>query len=152
MRRITEALIGVFIALAFSETFWVRGVDSPLVVEGDSMEPTFCEGQRVWVNRLAAPERGAVVVLRDPTDARQFCVKRVLGQPGDEVVIGPDGATVNGQASNWRGNWPVERKWRLGAGELFVVGDNSAKSVDSRRWPTAGIPVGLVVGQPFGHR
>ncbi len=116
------------------------------------MEPTFREGHRVGVNRLAAPRRGAVVVLRDPTNARQFCVKRVLGLPGDEVVIGPDGALVNGQPSNWRGDWPVERTWRLAAGELFVVGDNSANSVDSRRWPTAGVSLDLVVGQPFGRR
>jgi signal peptidase I len=152
MRRIVEALITVAIVLAFCEGFWVRGVVSPLVVEGNSMEQTFREGQRVWVNRLAATRRGAVVVLRDPTNAQKLCIKRVLGLPGDEVVIGPSGARVNSEPANWQGAWPVERTWRLGEGELFVVGDNSANSVDSRRWPTAGIPVELVVGQPFGRR
>ncbi|OHB81732.1 MAG: hypothetical protein A2W31_07100 [Planctomycetes bacterium RBG_16_64_10] len=49
------------------------------------------------------------------------------------------------------GRWGLERAYQLGADEVFVLGDNSPISDDSRSWPYGGgLPLRLVVGRPLG--
>ncbi|QDT15712.1 signal peptidase I [Alienimonas californiensis] len=43
----------------------------------------------------------------------------------------------------------VEEDYRLGEGELFVLGDNSPVSLDSRGWSDGAVPERLLVGKPF---
>ena len=43
----------------------------------------------------------------------------------------------------------VEDDYELGPGELFVLGDNSPVSLDSRGWEDGAIPERLLVGKPF---
>ena len=43
----------------------------------------------------------------------------------------------------------VEEECRLGPGELFVLGDNSPVSLDSRGWEQGAVPERLLVGKPF---
>ena len=48
-------------------------------------------GDRLWIDRTAferrRPHRGEVVVLRNPHDGSQLCVKRVVGLPGETVEL-----------------------------------------------------------------
>src|SRR3989344_1761956 len=64
---------------------------SPFQVEGSSMVDTLEDKQYIIINKLAyligEPERGDVVVFRPPTDHDKYYVKRVIGLPGDEVII-----------------------------------------------------------------
>jgi signal peptidase I len=48
-----------------------------------------------------------------------------------------------------RGRHGVLRPYRLGPDELFVLGDNSPVSHDSRRWPDGAVPRSLLIGKPF---
>ncbi len=43
----------------------------------------------------------------------------------------------------------VEEDYRLREGELFVLGDNSPVSLDSRGWTDGAVPDRLLVGKPF---
>jgi signal peptidase I len=43
----------------------------------------------------------------------------------------------------------VQRPYQLDANELFVLGDNSPVSHDSRRWPDGAVSMNLLVGKPF---
>jgi hypothetical protein len=43
----------------------------------------------------------------------------------------------------------IQRPYELGDDELFVLGDNSPVSHDSRRWADGAVPEGLLVGKPF---
>ncbi|TWT37677.1 signal peptidase I [Posidoniimonas corsicana] len=46
-----------------------------------------------------------------------------------------------------------DQPWRIGPGEYFVLGDNQAVSVDSRRWDSGpGLPRRLIVGRPHRWR
>jgi signal peptidase I len=46
--------------------------------------------------------------------------------------------------------WGVDRPYRLGPDEYFVLGDNSPASDDSRSWPSGpAVPVQLLVGRPL---
>jgi hypothetical protein len=43
----------------------------------------------------------------------------------------------------------VQRPYQLGDNELFVLGDNSPVSHDSRRWADGAVPMNLLIGKPF---
>jgi hypothetical protein len=43
----------------------------------------------------------------------------------------------------------VQKPYQLDADELFVLGDNSPVSHDSRRWPDGAVKTSLLVGKPF---
>lgn len=43
----------------------------------------------------------------------------------------------------------IQQPYQLGADELFVLGDNSPVSHDSRRWPDGAVAMNLLVGKPF---
>ncbi|MBA4068072.1 MAG: hypothetical protein C0501_31090 [Isosphaera sp.] len=44
---------------------------------------------------------------------------------------------------------PHGRPAALGPDEYFLLGDNSANSQDSRKWPTPGVPEAEFIGKPF---
>lgn len=129
-------------------------------------------GDTIWIDRTAylfhPPRRWDVVVFHCPNDASQYCVKRIVGLPGE--VIGIDGGNVvaNGQVVSpppaRENGFPLRyesapdmsrvviRKlpWQLGPAEYFVVGDNSHISDDSRSWPSGpGLPRKLLFGKPL---
>ncbi len=70
-------------------------------IESHSMEPNFFEGQFVLVNKLAyklgEPERGDVVVFRNPGNEDEDYIKRVIGIPGDTIQFADGEVYVNGE-------------------------------------------------------
>ncbi|HEX6061799.1 MAG TPA: nickel-type superoxide dismutase maturation protease [Candidatus Limnocylindria bacterium] len=61
-----------------------------VAVAGQSMEPTFRDGDWLLVRRLRRPPRpGEVVVATDPREPKRLLVKRVRS-------IAPDGVTIEG--------------------------------------------------------
>ena len=110
-------------------------------IDGNSMEPTLHDGQYIVVSKLvyelAEPGRGDIVVLQYPHDLSRNFIKRVIGVPGDEVVIDDGELIINGsgieepyigQVGSYSG------QWTLGPDELFVLGDNRNNSSDSHSW------------------
>lgn len=121
----------------------------PFVVTGDSMRPNFQNGNYLIIDELTyrfrEPSRGEVLVLRFPNDPSQFFIKRIVGLPGDRIVIEnghvtifnqehPDGTTLDEKylPSNNITYGNVDRK--LGPNEYFMLGDNRLSSSDSRIW------------------
>ena len=68
----------------------------PFVVTGDSMRPNFQDGNYLIIDELTyhlrQPERGEVIVLKFPNDTSQYFIKRIVGLPGERIVI--DGGHV----------------------------------------------------------
>ena len=60
-------------------------------------EPIQKPGERMWVHRLAAPDRWDIVVFRCPQRATDYCIKRVLGMPGEHVDFHRGDLLVNGR-------------------------------------------------------
>ena len=142
-------------------------------VVGSSMNPSLQNDDLVLASRvdyrLHPPERGDIVIVRDPYDPSQNFIKRVIGVPGDHLLIRAARVYIDGVrlqepyvAVNWRttANWPSLPDQPDGVvippGEYFVMGDNRDHSSDSRLfgyvgagqiegkailrfWPVAGI-------------
>ncbi len=81
-------------------TWLVMGLIEPVTVAGSSMVPALQGGDRLWIDRTAMlwrpPKRWDVVVARNPTDAAELCVKRVVGLPGESVALRGGDVLVDG--------------------------------------------------------
>lgn len=132
----------------------------PFVVTGDSMEPTFLDGDYLIIDeisyRFGEPARGEVVVLRFPNDPSQFFIKRVIGLPGERVVLEGGRVAVIDPANGRRTNLEEEYlppsaqtfgnvDQTLTANQYFVLGDNRLSSSDSRIW--GPVERDLIVGR-----
>lgn len=140
--------LGVWIALLSMLSYWLisRYVITAVEVRGRSMAPTLQDGERYFLNRLVylwrEPARGDLAVIEDPGHPDR-AVKRIIGLPGEAVLIRDGQVYVNGQrlaepyvAPGTRtdaGPGLVEAV-RLGPDTYFVLGDNRACSEDSRHY------------------
>jgi signal peptidase I len=125
------------------------------------MRPTLLEGDLIMVNkflygarvpflgaRLPAvrqPQRGEVMVFIYPEDPKKNYIKRLVGLPGESVEIKNGTVYINGNPLAEgvfeqrlyynRGEFGAEgKRFTVPADGFFVLGDNSASSVDSRYW------------------
>jgi len=95
-----------------------------------------------------------VVVLCCPDDASTYCVKRIVGLPGETVEIRDGQLWIDGQAFSSIECEPYSfapigtpAQYPLAAGEYFLLGDNLAESLDSRTWQPPGVPLKLFMGK-----
>ncbi|OGB74154.1 signal peptidase I [candidate division Kazan bacterium RBG_13_50_9] len=130
----------------------------PFYVSGQSMEPTFENNQYIIVDqvsyRLHAPHRGDVVVFKYPRNVAFSFIKRIVGLPGETVIVHdgevtiindqyPNGVSLEEDYLATRTSGEVRTK--LGKNEYFVLGDNRPSSSDSRSWGV--LPRHLIVGK-----
>ena len=125
-------------------------VAQPFLVRGASMEPNFEDRDYLIIDELTyqfrEPERGETIVFRYPKDPRQFFIKRVIGLPGERVVI-EDGRIRIFNTKNPSGflldeayldppNHPTRPDVTvvLERDQYFLLGDNRDFSSDSRVW------------------
>ncbi|MFC2064474.1 signal peptidase I [Chloroflexota bacterium] len=120
-------------------------------VDGFSMEPTLKDGEFILVNRLAytfnEPQRGEIIVFESPA-THEDLIKRVIGLPGDEIIIRDGNVFVNRVQLEepYIAAAPIySGKWQVAEGTLFVLGDNRNDSSDSHAWGL--VPIENVIGQ-----
>lgn len=123
---------------------WLRLLVSTRVqVEGASMMPALCDGDRLLVDRLVyrlhPPQRGDIVLLRDPARPGFECIKRIVGLPGERLRLQGTAFSVDDRpltepyVAAWRVDSPAG-EWRLPPGQYLVLGDNRDFSTDSRSY------------------
>ncbi|GAC1567951.1 MAG: signal peptidase I [Ktedonobacteraceae bacterium] len=122
-------------------------------VDGPSMQPTIISNQYVLVNKQAylfhPPQRGDVIVFYWPIDTTKDLIKRVIGLPGDTIVLTSttvqvDGVVLKEPYVKTPYN-PEARKWVVPANDYFVMGDNRPASDDSRDW--GFVPKSYIIGK-----
>lgn len=130
----------------------INAVSARIRVDGQSMVPTFKDGEFVIVDKISYrfhdARRGDVIVFHYPRDPQQEYIKRVIGLPGDQIDIRNGKVYVNGSVLNepYINAQPrYELQTVVPAGELFVLGDNRNNSSDSHDWGT--VPEDFVVGK-----
>lgn len=139
--EIAETVVIALGAVILIRTFVVQ----PFLVYGQSMEPTFDSGDYLLINELTyhfkAPQRGEVVVFKYPGDRTSYFIKRIIGLPGERVIIENNQVSIfsQGQQKLLHENYilsstPGYYKITLGPNQYFVMGDNRNYSFDSRYW------------------
>jgi signal peptidase I len=138
-------LISIYIIYGF--------IAQPFLVQGASMEPNFSSGDYLLVDeatyRFREPERGEVIVFKNPNDTSEFYIKRIVGLPGEEVVVDGKEVLIDGKSIDEMylgGNIDIDGQYifQVDEGEYFVMGDNRPQSFDSRNWGPMG--KSLIVG------
>ena len=141
----------VYTVVALGLALFIRFfIAAPFVVSGASMDPTFEDWDYLIIDRLSydfgQPERGDVVVFDLPENPSKSLIKRVIGLPGETVVI--QGNAVRIKNEEHPNGFALEESYldpenlggtgnsetTLGADEYFVLGDNRHVSSDSRIW------------------
>src|SRR5215469_13474662 len=73
----------------------------PVRVEGTSMLPRLEDHDRLFINklvyRISSIHRGDVVVFHYPRDPEKSYIKRVIGLPGDRILIDRGRVYLNGR-------------------------------------------------------
>lgn len=133
-------------------------IAQPFIVRGESMDPTFGDGQYLIIDELtyrsSSPERGDVIVFKYPRDESKYFIKRIVGLPNETIKI------TNGKVSVSSPSHPEEIMLDesyikelsfentteiLGENEYFAMGDNRSNSLDSRIW--GPLPERNIVGR-----
>lgn len=144
-RKIRSALLWmleIVIALLLAAVFSVFMCRSTAVQES-SMEPVLKAGDQVLINtaayRFSSPKRGDIIAFRlDEENNTSIHIKRIIGLPGETVLIHEGKVTINGETYE-ETDMPAienpgtaEKPLTLGKNEYFVLGDNRNSSEDSR--------------------
>mgnify|MGYP001563953735 CR=1 FL=1 len=124
----------------------------PYKIPTGSMRPVLVEGDRIFVDKITyrfrEPGRGDIIVFKYPLDRKKDFVKRLVAFGGETLEIRDGQLYVNDQrlerpaslAERFyynRSDWNFGKRGQLISvpeGNLFVLGDNSAQSSDSRNW------------------
>ncbi|RLC96509.1 MAG: signal peptidase I [Chloroflexi bacterium] len=123
-------------------------------VDGESMEPSFEDGQYLIVDKLTyrfhSPSRGDVVVFHNPQYYDELYIKRVIGLPGERVDIRQGRVYINGAELQEVPQWasiPNSEGYSttVPEGEYFVLGDNRSNSSGSHTFDT--VPEDYIVGR-----
>ena len=132
-------LIGLVAALVVRATLF-----QAFSIPSASMSPTLQPGDHVLVTPAPPflakpePERGEVIVFRNPAAGAGYFVKRVVAVPGDHLEIRDGRVLLNSE--------PLDERYVNGersegevaeiipAGYVFVMGDHRSDSIDSRSW------------------
>jgi signal peptidase I len=141
----------------------------PFNVDGQSMYPTFHNGEYVLTNLIGFEDfkiyranfgtlkLGDVIVFVAPPDPTKDFIKRVIGVPGDTIMLKDGSVYLNGNLLDESAYLTSDVKTYEGAflhegqtitvpaNEYFVMGDNRPESSDSRTW--GFVPRNNVVGK-----
>ena len=122
---------------------------SPSVVHGESMSPTFENGNKVILSKIGDIKQFDMIVFHAPDQDENY-IKRVIGLPGDTVSMKDDVLYINGKAYTeayltknklesttlkLTGDFTLEEETgekTVPNDSLFVLGDNRLYSKDSR--------------------
>jgi len=156
-REWLESIVVAFILAMIIRAFVIQAFKIPT----GSMRPTLLEGDLILVNKfiygakipftdlrlpaLRQLKRGDVIVFIYPEDPKKDFIKRLVALPGETVEIKNGTIYVNdkplldpifNQRYYYnRGDFSVEeKKIVVPKDSVFVLGDNSASSKDSRYW------------------
>lgn len=151
-------LLSFGIDLALTDFFLkdVLGIKGYKILS-DSMQPTLQKGDYIMIRlryyRSRKPERGDLVVIKNPENPSQELIKRVVGLEGEKFEIRNKRVFINNSPLQEdykthldssvyvRKLSPFDNSIRDNCGPLiipwghcFVLGDNRDNSLDSRHW------------------
>jgi signal peptidase I len=133
-----------------------------LVIDGQSMEPTFHHEEQLIAERVSVKlnplKRGEIVVFKHPQNNGALIIKRLIGLPGETIKMESGKVYINGELleENYLADSVITiGKSAIKEGEEFhipshhyvMLGDNRGHSTDSRDW--GPLSEELIVGRGF---
>ena len=147
----------IALAIVMPIRLWVA---QPFVVSGESMYPTFDNGQYLIIDEISYIfgniKRGDVVVFKYPGDHKRFFIKRIIGLPNEKISIKNNEVTIinKDHPEGFKLNEPYINEKTFDGGdyttkndEYFTMGDNRNRSSDSRFWGI--LPSNLLIGRAY---
>lgn len=135
----------------------------PFQVSGQSMYPTFHDGQYILTNIISLkfndPKFGDNIVFKAPNDPEKDYIKRIIGVPGDKIYIKKGKVYRNGNLldenaylkpevlTDPEAFLAEEQEVTVPAESFFVLGDNRPHSADSREW--GFVPIKDIIGKSY---
>jgi len=152
----------IVIALAIFVVVY-RFLFQPHQVKGNSMFDNYHDGEYLLTDKISyrfkEAKRGDVVVFKAPRNEDYDYIKRLVGLPGDQVMIKENHVYVNGQLLDESGYLDLTIVTRPGSYSregltitvpqraYFALGDNRDNSSDSRDW--GPVPEENIVGKAW---
>lgn len=162
LREYFETIVVSVIIVLFTKTFVFQHFKIPT----GSMEPTLLVGDHLMVNRYiyrseGGPlldrvlptrdvRRGDVIVFKFPDEPQKDFIKRVIGLPGETLLLRDDDVYIDGELQREPYRWldpsmAIRNRfsggrmanggpWVVPQGSYFAMGDNRYNSQDSRFW------------------
>lgn len=129
-------------------------------VEGNSMLNTLHSGDMLFVDKVSKHfkgyNRGDIVIIDAPDQNGILYIKRIIGMPGDNIVIKNGNVYVNGEIyeENYINNdetLPTNENssWEIKDGEYFVMGDNRLPNASNDSRNFGPIAQEKIVGHAF---
>ena len=141
-------LVVVAAAAVLISTIWMPVIQ----ISGDSMNPSLRDGDILVTLNTDSVSRGDLCCV---SWQNKMLVKRVIGLPGDTVVIDGDGSvSVNGVpldepyvSEKSLGQCDVTFPYEVPDNMIFILGDNRLLSVDSRNSDIGSIGKDQIIGK-----
>lgn len=168
VREWVESIVIAFVLAMLIRTFFIQAFKIP----SGSMRLTLIEGDRLMVNKLrygpkvpfsgkrlpgiSEPQRGDIIVFVYPKNPERDFIKRLVALGGETVQIKNGDVYVDDELVTEprikntyyynRGPYGQDgAPFVVPEGYVYVLGDNSASSHDSRFWGT--VPVENIIGR-----
>ncbi|MBO4506881.1 MAG: signal peptidase I [Lachnospiraceae bacterium] len=150
--------LGLAIALAWAITTYALEKTNMV---GDSMEATLSSGDTIMINkllyRLRSPQRFDVIVFKkDGKEHSYYSIKRIIGLPGEHVLIAGGKIYIDGVLLEDKVNVEDIQLPGLAADEIildedeyFVLGDNRNNSEDSRYFNVGNVFREEIIGKAW---
>lgn len=165
IKRVLKAFVGYLLFSAFTVLLF-RYVFMLSLIPSGSMENTVFPGDIVLSTRLGISEdsieRYDILVFFLPNDPDTTYIKRVIGLPGETVVVENgkvyvDGVEIDNSFIKGDQNRKGDGTYVVPEGCYFFLGDNRNNSRDGRFWNNKYVPlediraVARLVIYPFSH-
>ena len=167
IREYTESILIAAILALFIRTFVFQAFKIPtgsmedhLLVGDHILVNKFVYGPTVtpledWLLPLRDTDRQDVIVFRAPPEPDKDFIKRVIGLPGETVVVEDGAVVIDGQSiddpyANHKAAFgdnfhDMREPFDVPEGEYFAMGDNRENSRDSRYW--GSVPASHIKGK-----
>jgi len=154
-------------------TYVNQNIIQAFKIPSSSMVPTILPGDYLLANKAmyqrSGPEQGDIVVFPHPNQRHKIFIKRIIGLPGDTIILKNNILTINNKEitqynrndktyTEKNGNAVYHVNWSdtdnkitsfnemtIPTGFCFVMGDNRSNSVDSRHF--GPIPLRDIMGK-----
>ncbi|HIT89770.1 MAG TPA: signal peptidase I [Candidatus Merdenecus merdavium] len=154
------SIIGYVLIVVAISLLFLKYVGQRTQVSGQSMEDTLHDKDNLIVDKITYrfkdPKRFDIIVFPYRYQKDTFYIKRIIGLPGETVMIEDGIIYINGEPlEEDYGKEVIEDSGRagelitLGDDEYFVMGDNRNHSKDSRATDVGNIKGDEIVGRAW---